>query len=41
MAARGITTVVPEEPALGELHDLIYYSMALHVEAALKFALAD
>lgn len=28
MAARGITTVVPEEPALGELHELIYGSLA-------------
>ncbi|WP_062137501.1 aspartate/glutamate racemase family protein [Demequina aestuarii] len=28
MAARGITTVVPEEPALGELHELIYASLA-------------
>ncbi|MFW7415476.1 aspartate/glutamate racemase family protein [Demequina sp. SO4-18] len=28
MAARGITTVVPDEPALTELHDLIYGSLA-------------
>ncbi len=28
MAARGITTVVPDEPALGELHDLIYGHLA-------------
>ncbi|WP_062070818.1 aspartate/glutamate racemase family protein [Demequina sediminicola] len=28
MAARGITTIVPEEPVLGEVHDLIYGSLA-------------
>lgn len=28
MAARGITTVVPDEPALQEVHDLIYGSLA-------------
>ena len=28
MAARGITTMVPDEPALGELHALIYASLA-------------
>lgn len=29
MAARGITTIVPEEPALTALHDLIYDHLAL------------
>lgn len=28
MAARGITTMVPHEPQLGELHELIYGSLA-------------
>lgn len=28
MAARGITTIVPDEPHLGELHELIYGSLA-------------
>ncbi|WP_159449388.1 aspartate/glutamate racemase family protein [Demequina sp. NBRC 110051] len=28
MAARGITTIVPEEPVLGEVHDLIYDHLA-------------
>ena len=28
MAARGITTVVPDEPVLGEVHELIYGSLA-------------
>ncbi|WP_084038924.1 aspartate/glutamate racemase family protein [Demequina sp. NBRC 110053] len=28
MAARGITTIVPEEPALDDVHDLIYGSLA-------------
>ncbi|WP_084104596.1 aspartate/glutamate racemase family protein [Demequina sp. NBRC 110056] len=28
MAARGITTIVPDEPVLGEVHDLIYGSLA-------------